>query len=103
MLSTTNAREKALISIINEPTKHQIPLTSAIIKNLAEEIGGVPVKKNWITQFVAKYKKELKSIYLKNIDFNHVKSEYLLTFKYFYILVRFDFILCLEITYLKSY
>ena len=42
----TNAQEKALISIINKLTECRIPLTSAIIKNLIEEIRGAPVRKN---------------------------------------------------------
>ena len=42
-------------------------------------------------------------MYLKNIDSNHVKSEYLLTFEHFYILVRINFMLCLEITRPESY
>ena len=43
----TNTQEKALISIINKLTKRRIPPTSAIIKNLTEEIRGAPVRKNW--------------------------------------------------------
>ena len=80
-----------------------MPPTSVIIKSLTEEIRGAPVGKNWIAQFVARYEKELKSMYLKNIDSNCVKSEYLPTFEYFYILVYINFILCLEITRPESY
>ena len=43
----TNAQEKALVSIINKLSDRRMPLTSAIVKNLAEEIRGVPVRKNW--------------------------------------------------------
>ena len=43
----TNAQEKALISIINKLSDRRMPLTLAIIKNLIEEIRGVPVRKNW--------------------------------------------------------
>ena len=64
-----------------------MPPTSAIVKNLVEEIRGVPVRKNWTAQFVAKYEKELKSTYLKNRDSKRVKSEYPLTFEHFYTLV----------------
>ena len=80
-----------------------MPLTSAIVKNLAEEIRGAPVGKNWTAQFAARHEKELKSVYLKNMDSNRVKSKYLPTFKHFYILVYIDFMLCLEITRLESY
>lgn len=99
----TNAQEKALISIINKLTERRMPPTSAIVKNLAEEIRGAPVGKNWTAQFVARHEKELKSAYLKNMDSNRVKSEYLPTFEHFYILVRVDFMLCLEITRPESY
>jgi len=64
-----------------------MPPTSAIVKNLAEEIRGAPVGKNWTAQFVARHEKELKGAYLKNMDSNRVKSEYPPTFEHFYALV----------------
>jgi hypothetical protein len=42
----TNAQEKVLIGIINRLTERRMPLTSAIVTNLAEEIRGASVGKN---------------------------------------------------------
>ena len=42
----TNAEEKALVGIINRLTDYRMPLTSAIVKNLIEEIRGAPIEKN---------------------------------------------------------
>jgi hypothetical protein len=42
----TNSQEKALIAIINDLTDWNMPLTTAIVKNLAEEIRGCAVRKN---------------------------------------------------------
>jgi hypothetical protein len=51
----TNSQEKALISIINSLTDRNMPPTSAIVKNLAEEIRGCAVGKNWIASFVRRH------------------------------------------------
>jgi hypothetical protein len=42
----TNSEEKALIAIINNLTDRNMPLITAIVKNLAKEIRGCAVKKN---------------------------------------------------------
>jgi hypothetical protein len=42
----TNTQEKVLIRIINRLTKRKMPLTSAIVTNLIEEIRRAFVKKN---------------------------------------------------------
>jgi hypothetical protein len=42
----TNSQEKALIAIINNLTDRNMPPTTAIVKNLAEEIRRCAVKKN---------------------------------------------------------
>ena len=51
----TNAQEKALIQVINRLTDRKMPPTSAIVKNLAEEIRGAPVGKNWVGSFVRRH------------------------------------------------
>jgi hypothetical protein len=48
----TNAQEKTLIQVINRLTNHKMPPTSAIVKNLAEEIREALVGKNWVGNFV---------------------------------------------------
>ena len=42
----TNAQEKVLIRIINRLIKRRMPLTSAIVTNLAEKIRKAFIKKN---------------------------------------------------------
>ena len=83
----TNAQEKALISIINKLTERRMPPTSAIVKNLIEEIRGAPVGKNWTSQFINRYKDELLSKYLGNQECKRVKGEYSPTYEYFFQLV----------------
>ena len=65
-----------------------MPPTTAIVKNLAEEIRGCAVGKNWTAGFVERHKHELKSLYLKSIDAKRVHSEYPQTYEVFYQLVR---------------
>jgi len=66
-----------------------MPLISRIIKNLAEEIRGASVGKNWTGQFIQRYNNVLKSIYLRNIDNLRVTDEYLPTFELFYKIVSY--------------
>jgi hypothetical protein len=42
----TNSQEKALVRVINQLTERRMPPTTAIVKNLAEEIRGCAVRKN---------------------------------------------------------
>jgi predicted phage-related endonuclease len=84
----TNSQEKALVRVINQLTERRMPPTTAIVKNLAEEIRGCAVRKNWTAAFVERHKHELKSLYLKSIDNKRVKGEYPPVYKYFYKLVK---------------
>ena len=61
-LSTT--KEELLISHINKLTDRGIPPTSQIVKNLAKEIRGTEVGKNWVSHFYKRHKLWLKSAYL---------------------------------------
>jgi hypothetical protein len=83
----TNEQEEVLIDRINYLSERQMPPTSSIVKNLAEEIRGKPVGKNWTSQFVRRHKGELKSMYLRNIDNIRVAAEYAPMFTYFYDIV----------------
>ena len=80
----TNSQETALIELINSLTNRGMPLTSAIVKNLAKEIRGCAVGKNWTAQFVYRHKDQLKSLYLKSIDNKRFKGEYTPVYKLFY-------------------
>jgi hypothetical protein len=64
-----------------------MPPTSHIVRNLAEEIRGRPVGKNWVGQFVKRYDIRLKSLYLHNIDNLHAGTEYTLIFQLFFSVV----------------
>jgi hypothetical protein len=83
----TTAQEEVLIGHINKLTDRGMPLTSYIVKNLAEEIRGCKVGKNWVGQFVKRHKDRLKSLYLRNIDNIRIGTEYALMFKLFYEIV----------------
>jgi hypothetical protein len=64
-----------------------MPPTSQMVKNLAEEVIGRSVGKNWRANFVRRHQGELCSLYLHNIDNLHVKGEYAPTYKLFFDLV----------------
>ena len=64
-----------------------MPPTSAIVKNMAEEIWGGEVNKNWTSHFVKRHQDRLKSLYLRNIDNKRASSEYEPMLKFFFELV----------------
>ena len=89
----TNVQERVLIDQINRLTDRGIPPTSQMVKNFAEEIIGRAVGKNWVGQFITRHQKELKSLYLRNIDNLRVKGEYTPAYQLFFDLVECFFIL----------
>jgi hypothetical protein len=76
----TIEQEEVLIHRINHLTDRGMPPTSYIIKNLAEEIRGAEVGKNWVGHFVKRHSIRLKSLYLCNIDNLRAGAEYALMF-----------------------
>jgi transposase-like protein len=103
----TNAQEETLIKQINRLIDREMPLTSSIIRNFAEEMIYGPVGKNWTGDFIRRNKDKLTSLYLRNIDSQRIKTEYPSVFKYFYTLVGFDFLILLlkykiKLTFLSS-
>jgi hypothetical protein len=62
--------------------------TSRIVRNLVEEIIDDIIGKNWIADFVKRYKDVLQSRYLRNINNLYVKADSIQHFQYFYDLVR---------------
>ena len=84
----TFVQEEDLIGQINKLTDQGIPPTSRIVRNLAEEICGGVVGKNWTSDFIKRHKPRLRSIYLRNIDNMQMKAEYAPMFKQFYDLVE---------------
>jgi hypothetical protein len=83
----TNEQEELLIVRINYLTDRSMPPTSQIVKNLAEEISGGRVGKNWVGQFVKRYSIRLKSLYLRNIDNLRAGAEYAPMFQLFFSVV----------------
>jgi Tc5 transposase DNA-binding domain len=83
----TNEQEDQLIIQINRLTERGMPPTSQIVKNLAEEVIGRSVRKNWTANFVRRHQGELYSLYLRNINNLRVKGEYIPTYKLFFDLV----------------
>ena len=63
-----DAQEEALIQLINRLTNRGLPPTNSIMRNLAEEIIGHQVGKNWSDQFIRRYRDRLTSRYLNNIN-----------------------------------
>ena len=64
----TFVQEETLIGAINSLTDRGIPPTSRMVRNLAEEMIGRPVGKNWTGDFVKRHQSRLMSLYLRNID-----------------------------------
>ena len=83
----TNAQEELLIGHIKILTDRRLPPTSQMVRNLAEEIIGDSVGKNWVGDFVYRRRDVLIGRYLKNIDNSRVKGEYKARIKEFYQLV----------------
>ena len=83
-------QEEALIAQINRLTDRGIPPTSQLVRNFAQEMIGDSVGKNWTGDFVKRHKDRLKSLYLRNIDSQRTRSEYLPVFQLFYDLVLFN-------------
>ena len=91
----TDTQEEALIDQINKLTTRGLPPTTHIVRNLAEEMIGREVNKNWTAGFVQRHSSRLKSLYLRNIDNLRMKSEYGPHIQFFFDLVLLIFVLFL--------
>ena len=69
-------QEETLISQINKLTVMKIPPTAQITQNLAEEIIGRLIKRNWYTRFIHRHRDRLDNLYIRNIDYLRQKVEY---------------------------
>jgi hypothetical protein len=70
-----NAQERVVIDWINQYTERSIPPTSQLVHNVAEEVCGRPINKNWVAMFHARHRTELHADYIRTIDSSRVKSE----------------------------
>ena len=71
----TNDQEEVVVRWINQFTERSIPPTSQLVKNVAEEVAGRVVNKNWPAMFSARHRSELHSNYLYTIDSARVKAD----------------------------
>jgi AraC-like DNA-binding protein len=81
------AQEEALVSYITSLTERSMPPTSQIVHNLAEEIRGRPVNKNWVAGFTRRYQDRILGVHLRTIDNKRVKADNPLGLEAFYKLV----------------
>lgn len=81
-------QEEVLLGYIDKLTNKHIPPTTQIIRNLAEELLGHPVGKNWAAGFCKRHKDRVSSIYLRPLDRARVASERPELYEHFYALVR---------------
>ena len=77
-------QEKVVLGFINKLTDRNCMPTSQIVKNVAEEVAGQPVGKNWVGRFVRRYQDQLHAGFLRTIDSVHVKSDNIDLYKQFY-------------------
>ena len=83
----TQMKEETLITQINRLIDRDISFTNQIVRNLTKEMIQESIDKNWAKNFINRNKNRLKSIYLKNMNSDRIKSEYASMFKQFYDLV----------------
>jgi len=77
-------QERVVIGFINKLTDRNCIPTSHIVKNVAEEVAGQPVGKNWVGRFVRRYKNQLHAGFLRTIDSSRVRADNIDLYKQFY-------------------
>jgi hypothetical protein len=80
----TDVQEKTLIQYINKLSDRGLPPTPQIVKNLAQEIAGVALGKNWVSRFCERHQNELLSVYLRTIDHKRKLADNSAHFQHFY-------------------
>jgi Tc5 transposase DNA-binding domain len=82
------AQEDVLLGYIDKLTDKRIPPTPQILKNLAEEIVGRRLGKNWTSDFYIRHKDRISSLYLRPLNRARIAAERHAYFQHFYALVR---------------
>jgi len=77
-------QEKVVLGFINKLTDRNCMPTSQIVKNVAEEVAGQPVGKNWVGRFVRRYQDQLHAGFLRTIDSARVKADNIDLYRQFY-------------------
>ena len=75
----TITQEEVLIDFINHLTDRALPPTSQFVKNVAEELCGKEVGKNWVGQFTKWQSAQLHSGCLRSIDSKRLQAENLVS------------------------
>jgi Tc5 transposase DNA-binding domain len=81
------AQEEVLLGYIDKLTARHIPPTPQIIQNLATELLGRPLGKNWPAAFVERHKERICSRYLHPLDRSRCSAENPALFEQFYVAV----------------
>lgn len=81
-------QEEVLLGYIDRLTDKHIPPTTQIVRNLAEELLGHSVGKNWAAGFCRRHKERIFSLYLPPLDRARVSTERPEVYEQFYMLVR---------------
>ena len=81
------AQERVLVERINTLSTRGIPPTPAIVQNLVQELTKAPVGEHWVSRFVDRHRKELKSVYLDSIDYSRRVADNSRHFSHYFMLV----------------
>jgi hypothetical protein len=68
-------QEQIVLGFINKLTDRNCMPTSQIVKNVAEEVVGQAVGKNWVSWFVCWYKNQLHVGFLHTINSAHIRAD----------------------------
>jgi hypothetical protein len=92
----TNVEKDVLMRYINNLNARELPPTSQIIKNFAEEIANKNLKSNWTIRFLQRKKKIIRSVYLTTINYKRKISDNSYHYKHFFtnVRLRFLYIIC---------
>ena len=77
-------QEQVVLGFINKLTDRNCIPTSQIVKNIAEEVAGQTVGKNWVSRFVYRYKSQLHAGFLRTIDSTRVRADNIDLYKQFF-------------------
>jgi hypothetical protein len=80
----SDAQEAIVIGFINDFSDRYIPPTSQIVRNVAFEVSGATVSKNWVAQFTQRHKDKLCAGYMSTIDSARVKADSIPLFNRFF-------------------
>jgi len=77
-------QEQVVLGFINKLTDRNCMPTSQIVKNVAEEVAGQAVGKNWVGRFVRRYKNQLHAGFLRTIDSTRVRADNIDLYRQFF-------------------